>query len=135
MLPAINPALLKGKSQEAFNVLNKNIGITQVRPARTKKNYIFISRNIGDAENIHFDVYNKSGEMTEKFVLSALGPKQKGIITEYKTFRNKVMRPRDPLVSPDKDMTFQQKLRTRPVIVKRIESLLQAASEALAKKD
>ena len=125
MLRAISPVVLKGKSQEAFKMLHKTVDILQVCPSYTKKNYIFVSKNIQDPSNLHFDVYNKAGQMTEQFVVS--NSDENAVITKYQSFKNKVMRPRDPLLSPNSDMTFEQKLQARPVIVKRIESLLDNA--------
>lgn len=130
MLPAISPAVLKGNAQEAYNILNKSVDVLQVVPARTKKNYIFMSRNVGDAHNLHFDVYNKAGQMTERFELS--NSDENAVITKYQSFKTKVMRSRDPLLSRNSDMTFEQKLQARPIIVKRIETLLDNAVKSIA---
>lgn len=129
MLPAISPAVLKGNAQEAYNILNKSVDVLQVVPARTKKNYISMSRNVGDAHNLHFDVYNKAGQMTERFELSSSD--ENAVITKYQSFKTKVMRSRDPLLSRNSDMTFEQKLQARPIIVKRIETLLDNAVKSI----
>ena len=56
MLPAISPVVLKGKSQEAFKMLHKTVDILQVCPSYTKKNYIFVSKNIQDPSNLNNEV-------------------------------------------------------------------------------
>lgn len=129
MLPAISPAVLKGNAQEAYKILNKSVDVLQVVPARTKKHYIFMSRSVGDAYNLHFDVYNKAGQMTERFELSSCD--ENAVITKYQSFKTKVMRSRDPLLSRNSDMTFEQKLQARPIIVKRIETLLDNAVKSI----
>ncbi len=134
MLPALSPAVLKGKSQNAFNKIGAvfhETGVPKVLTANTKKNYVFVGKYITDSENMHFQVYNRKCKLTDSFVLEENGD---GLnIVKYSAMRNKVMRPRDVAVSPDKDMTFEQILKTRPVIVKRIESILQAVAENICK--
>lgn len=127
MLPEISPAVLEGRSLKNFKILDKTVDILQVRPARTKNNYIFISRNSEDPRTLHFDVYDKSCKMTERFAVSRSKGTTDGVITNFQTTKNNVMRPRDPLVSPNSNMTFEQILQARPVIVKRISTLLQNA--------
>ena len=129
MLPAISPTLLKGKSREAFNILNKRVNVLQVVPTCTKKNYIFMSKNVEDVNKLHFYVYNKAGDMTEQFELSSSA--DNAVITKYVSFKTKIMRARDILLSRDADMTFEQKLQARPIIVKRIESLLDNAVKSM----
>lgn len=136
MLPAVNPVLLKGKSQVAFDKLGlifKKNHIPNVLAADTKKNYIFVAQYVSDSGNMHFQVYNKNCQETDSFVLSANNDKNELRVTKYLAFKNKVMRPRDIVMSPDQDMTFEQTLQTRPIIVRRIESLLQAAAEYIKK--
>ncbi len=137
MLSPINPVVLKGSSKNAFNKLGTIFDKTytpKIVVADTGKNFIFVARYLADSPNLHFQVYNRQCKMTDTFVLAQNKSGNGCEIKKYSAFQNKVMRPRDIEVSPDKDMSFEQILQHRPVIVKRIESLLAATTEALNKK-
>lgn len=57
----------------------------------------------------------------------------KGQVHGYSTMRNRVMRPTDPLNSdPKREMNFEETVRTRPVIMKHINSLLIKLGEELS---
>lgn len=137
MISPINPVVLKGSSQNAFKKLDTvfdKVVTPKIVSVDTGKNFIFVARYITDFPDLHFQVYNRKCTMTDAFVLAENKSGNGCEIKKYSAFQNKVMRPRDIEVSPDKDMSFEQILQHRPVIVKRIESLLAATTEALNKK-
>lgn len=136
MLP---PVTLKSTSQKAFNTVESAIlkkgRVPNIVSVATDKNYILAARYCTDFENIHFQVYNKKTcQMTDNFVLASNHDGDTVSVSKYNAFQNNVMRPRDAVASPDKDMTFEEKVNARPVILKRIESILQAAADGLSKK-
>lgn len=138
MIPAVTRPIITGKSQEAFNRIGEifNHGsCPRVLAAKTDKNIIFVARYITDASNLHFQVYNKNCKMTDTFVLTSRADGAGVDIDKYSAFQNNVMRTRDAMDSPNKDMSFEQILQSRPVIVKRIESLVNTASEMLGKRN
>ncbi len=99
-----------------------------------------ISRQREINPNLDFTFFDKNGQEREKFNVATQSvicydipddlcmtlSSVKGQVHGYSTTRNKVMRPTDPMNrDPKHEMTFEETVRTRPVILKRINSLLE----------
>lgn len=98
-----------------------------------------ISRPTEINPNLNFVFFDKKGKEREQIMvathtvicdeapgaLCAELSSIKGQVHCYSTTRNTVMRPTDPLNSdPKREMDFEETVRTRPVVLKRINSML-----------
>ncbi len=145
------PVVLTGKAKEAVETCNKILNesnCTKALAVRIDNNdkMLCVSKPQGD-HNIHFylfktkenkpmDIFVVSPDFCERprgLVFPVVPDIQVGQVMDFRTGCNDVMRSRDPLYSNFRDLTLEEKLHTRPVVVKRISSLLEKLGKEISK--
>lgn len=78
ILPSINssphPRFVEGKAKETLKTLDNMMDCIcrkSILTKRTDNDYIIISKRAEDPARLHFDVYNHSGENTDRFIVAS----------------------------------------------------------------
>ncbi|MCM1010232.1 MAG: hypothetical protein NC390_05080 [Fusobacterium sp.] len=153
------PIILSDKAKEALDTINsiRNKKLQDelfalgefipepytMRVAMKNGDTVEISRQAEMNPNLDFVFFNKQGQEREQIKVATQSAiyneipvalsSVKGQVHGYSTTRNNVMRPTDPMNrDPEREMTFEETVRTRPVILKHINSLLEKLGDELS---
>lgn len=156
--PECKPVVVSKKAQEALDAINSMRNRTLMDEVIEKGEFLpepFVVRykmKNGDSvelsrereinPNLDITFFDKNGQEREKVNVATHSVicnefvelcVSKGQLNKYSTQRNNVMRPTDPLNrDPKHEMTFEETVRTRPVILTRINSLLEKLGDEIS---